>query len=170
MCFGWEIRINYYCPAKSDSDVILFLQLLSKTRMHTWCEYIDHLCSAPARLFYKGALMSGALSLFITPCPKINHDLYFIFPYGQQKLCIQIDANRFSDFLFTLQSKVGNPPLRSRGELTSGMWIAICLIFSRRNGNFAISLLFPHICNVHFHLLNSFFFVFGNIKDIRGSR
>ena len=41
-----------------------------------------------------------------------------------------LDANQFSNFLFTLQSKVGNPPLRSRGELASHMWIAIALIFS----------------------------------------
>ena len=31
--------------------------------------------------------MSGALSLFITPCPKINFVTYFIFPYGH-KSCV----------------------------------------------------------------------------------
>ena len=45
----------------------------------------------------------------------------FYLPIWSQKLCIQIDVNRFSDFLFTLQSEVGNPPLRSCGELTSHM-------------------------------------------------
>ena len=51
--------------------------------------------SAPARLFYKGATpslpyMSGALPLFITPCPKINYVLYFIFPYGHRSCVFKL--------------------------------------------------------------------------------